>query len=164
MRRRESNATRRVISNSPKEANFSEVLSLITAAQKRAYQAVNTALIDLYWQIGAYISRKIESAEWGDSVVHELALRIAQTHPNLRGFARPNLFRMRQFYDTYRDDEKVSPLVRQLPWTHNLIIFTQSKHPEEREFYLRLAMPGSPGKTLTMLALVSFQIASILTA
>jgi predicted nuclease of restriction endonuclease-like (RecB) superfamily len=47
---------------------------------------------------------------------------------------------MRQFYEAYRDDEKVSPLVRQLPWTHNLIILSQSKRAEEREFYLRMAI------------------------
>jgi predicted nuclease of restriction endonuclease-like (RecB) superfamily len=47
---------------------------------------------------------------------------------------------MRQFYDTYRGDEKVSPLVRQLPWTHNLMILSRCKRPEEREFYLRVAI------------------------
>ena len=51
-----------------------------------------------------------------------------------------NLFRMRQFYETYRDDVKVSALLRQLPWTHNLIILNQSKRPEEREFYLHCAV------------------------
>ena len=34
----------------------------------------------------------------------------------------------------------MSPLATQLPWTHNLIILNQSKRPEEREFYLRLAI------------------------
>jgi predicted nuclease of restriction endonuclease-like (RecB) superfamily len=47
---------------------------------------------------------------------------------------------MRQFHDTYRGDEKVAPLVRQLPWTHNLMILSRSRRPEEREFYLRLAI------------------------
>ena len=47
---------------------------------------------------------------------------------------------MRQFYVTYRGDEKVPPLVTQLPWTHNLIILSQSKTPEEREFYLKTAI------------------------
>ena len=60
--------------------------------------------------------------------------------PGQRGFTRRNLFRMRQFYETYSADEKVTALVTQLPWTHNLIILTQSKRPEEREFYLRMAM------------------------
>ena len=120
--------------------SFNEVIALIEAARQKSFQAVNTALIDLYWEIGKTISRKIESSEWGDGVVNQLADYIARTQPNLRGFTRRNLFRMRQFYETYRDDEKISPLVRKLPWTHNLIIFSQSKRPEEREFYLRLAI------------------------
>ena len=101
---------------------------------------VNTALIDLYWNVGEIISRKITAAEWGDGVVAQLAEYIARTQPGLRGFTRSNLFRMRQFYETYRGDKKVAPLVRQLPWSHNLIILGQSKRPEEREFYLRIAI------------------------
>jgi len=119
---------------------FNEVLALIQSAKQQAMQAVNTQLIELYWQVGAYISRKLEKAEWGDSVVSQLAEHLATSQPGLRGFTRPNLFRMRQFYETYRGDEKVSPLVRQIPWTHNLVIFSQGKLPEEREFYLRMAV------------------------
>ena len=118
---------------------FAQVVALIQAARGRAYQAVNTTLIDLYWQIGEHISAKIAAAEWGDGVVEQLAAYIARTQPGLRGFTRPNLFRMRKFYETYHGDAKVSPLVRLLPWTHNLIILGQSKRPEEREFYLRMA-------------------------
>jgi DUF1016 N-terminal domain len=51
-----------------KEA-FSEILRLIVAARQRAFHAVNAELIDLYWEVGAIISRKIEAAEWGDGVV-----------------------------------------------------------------------------------------------
>ena len=119
---------------------FTEITELIAAARLRAAQAVNTTLVELYWQVGQIISRKIAQAEWGDGVVAQLAVHLAQTQPCLRGFTRPNLFRMRQFYEAYRDHEIVSPLVRQLPWTHNLIILNQSKRPEEREFYLRLAI------------------------
>ncbi len=118
---------------------FGEVMDLIQAARQRAFQAVNTTLIDLYWQIGEHISRKIATAEWGAGVVGQLAAHIAKAYPGLRGFTRPNLFRMRQFYEAYRDDQVVSPLVRQLPWTHNLIILSQTKRPEEREFYLRIS-------------------------
>ena len=124
----------------PDEAAFAEVVGLIAAARQQAYQAVNTALIDLYWQVGEYISRKIEAAEWGTGVVPKLAQYIARTQPGQRGFTRSNLLRMRQFYETYRDEPIVAPLVRQLPWTHNLIILGQSKRPEEREFYLRMAV------------------------
>ncbi|MCC9007540.1 PDDEXK nuclease domain-containing protein [Pseudomonas putida] len=116
------------------------MLGLIKNARQRAVQAVNTQLIDLYWQVGAYISRKLERAEWGESVVSQLAAHLAQTQPGLRGFTKRNLFRMRQFYEAYRNDEKVSALLTQLPWTHNLTILTLSKLPDEREFYLRLAV------------------------
>jgi predicted nuclease of restriction endonuclease-like (RecB) superfamily len=120
--------------------DFNEITQLIHAARQRAVQAVNTALIELYWQVGQFINRKIELAEWGDGVVAQLADHLARTQPGLRGFTRSNLFRMRKFYETYQGDEIVAPLVRQLPWTHNLIILNQSKRPEEREFYLRLAI------------------------
>lgn len=119
---------------------FDEVLELINSARQQSMRAVNTCLIELYWQVGAYISRKQEQAEWGDAVISQLAEHLAWTQPGLRGFTRPNLFRMRQFYETYRDDVIVSPLVRQLPWTHNIVILSQSKHPEEREFYLRMTV------------------------
>lgn len=121
-------------------ASFNEITQLIITARQRAVQAVNTELIELHWQVGAYISRKIEAAEWGDGVVAQLATHLARTQPGLRGFTRPNLFRMRQFYEAYRHDAKVSALLRQLPWTQNLIILNQSKGPEEREFYLRMVI------------------------
>jgi predicted nuclease of restriction endonuclease-like (RecB) superfamily len=127
-------------SNLSPDSHFTEVAQLITTARQRAFQAVNTTLIELYWQVGEYISRKIEAAEWGDGVVTQLADYLARSQPGLSGFTRRNLFRMRQFYESYRGDEKVSPLVTQLPWTHNLIILSQSKRPEEREFYLRMAI------------------------
>ncbi|WP_295760807.1 PDDEXK nuclease domain-containing protein [Undibacterium sp.] len=122
------------------QPDFSEVVHLIAAARQHAYQAVNTTLIELYWQVGAYISNKIKAAEWGDGVVDALAQHLAITQPNLKGFTRPNLFRMRQFYETYQDDQIVSALLRQLPWTHNLTILSRSKRPEEREFYLKMAV------------------------
>jgi predicted nuclease of restriction endonuclease-like (RecB) superfamily len=134
------------------ELGFEAIVGLIQAARQQAFQAVNTTLIDLYWQIGEQISRRIAAAEWGDGVVAQLVAHIARTQPGLRGFTRPNLFRMRQFYEAYPSmrvggagptqtcDENVSALPRQLPWTHNLIILSQSKRPEEREFYLRMAV------------------------
>ncbi|MDD2133204.1 PDDEXK nuclease domain-containing protein [Pseudomonas kurunegalensis] len=125
---------------SVKDDRFEEVLGLIRDARQRAVQAVNTQLIELYWQVGAHISRKLERAEWGDSVVNQLAAYLALTQPGLRGFTRPNLFRMRRFYEVYRDDQKVSPLVRQLPWTLNHIILSQCKRADEREFYVRMAI------------------------
>jgi predicted nuclease of restriction endonuclease-like (RecB) superfamily len=128
------------------ESSFREVVSLIQRARQRAFQAVNTELIDLYWRVGQYISRKLEAAEWGEKVVGQLAQYIHHRMPNVRGFSRPNLFRMRAFFEAYRDDQIVSPLVRLLSWTMHLNLISRCKRPEEREFYMRLAVRERWGK------------------
>jgi predicted nuclease of restriction endonuclease-like (RecB) superfamily len=119
---------------------FEEVLNLIEAARHRAYQAVNVAMIELYWSVGEHISRKIAAAEWGDGVVDELAAYLSRRQPGLKGFSRQNLFRMKQFYEAYRAEPIVSALLRQLSWTHHLIILGQAKLHEEREFYMRMSI------------------------
>ena len=129
----------------PIEASFAEVVSLVEQARKRAYAAVGQELVGLYWRIGEYIGRKIETAEWGGGVVEGLARHRARRFPGRRGFTGRNLFRMRQFYEAYRGTAIVTPLVTQLPWTHNLIILTQSKLPEERDGRTRvLSAYGRP--------------------
>lgn len=130
--------TRPGSSLAPVSRDFDEVISLIENARQRSYAAVNSQLVDLYWQIGEYISRKIASASWGEGVVDQLALHIAQQNPGLRGFTRSNLLRMRQFYELYQGNTIVATLLRQLPWSHNLAIMSRCKRPEEREFYLRM--------------------------
>jgi predicted nuclease of restriction endonuclease-like (RecB) superfamily len=124
----------------PAQGDFDEIVRLIEAARTRAFAAVNTMLVELYRRIGEYIRRKIESASWGESVVDQVAAHIARTHPGPRGYTRPNLFRMRQFYETYRGDEKVSALLRQLPWIYKLLILGKSKRALEREFYPDMAL------------------------
>jgi predicted nuclease of restriction endonuclease-like (RecB) superfamily len=126
----------RQISTPADMVEFAAVARLIGESRQRSMQAVNTVLIELYWAIGKRISLKAATAAWGDGVVEHLALYLARTQPGLRGFTRRNLFRMRQFYEAYRDNTTVSALLTQLPWTHHLIILNQSKAPEEREFYI----------------------------
>jgi len=123
-----------------KDSEFFEILGIIRAGRAKAYEAVNVALIDTYWTVGAHLSRKVEEGGWGKGVVKELADWLLTQDPDLKGFSSSNLWRMKQFYEVYRDESKLAPLVRLLPWTHNLLILGQSKRPEEREFYLRLAV------------------------
>jgi predicted nuclease of restriction endonuclease-like (RecB) superfamily len=123
----------------PSQADFDEVLRLIDAARARAVAAVNTALIDLYWQIGEYLSQRIAAAGWGQGTVKVLAEYIQRHQPNARGFSASNLWRMMQFFVTYRDQPKLATLLRELSWSHNLAIMSRSRRDEEREFYLRLA-------------------------
>jgi len=131
------------------ESEFREVIDLIRGARQRALQVVNTSLVALYWEVGRYISRKLEAALWGESVVDQLARYISRRHPDIRGFERRNLFRMRQFYESYKDHQAAAPLIRRLTWSSNLLILSRCKSREEREFYLRLAHREGWGKRET---------------
>ena len=121
------------------ESQFSDIVQLIRQARNNAIKAVNTELINLYWEIGSHISQKVEASEWGKSVVKELAIFIQQTDPQLKGFSDKNLWRMKQFYETYKNEPKLSPLVRELSWSHNLAIFSRCDSVEEKEFYLKIS-------------------------
>ena len=122
---------------------FTDIIQLIKKSRANAIKAINTELINLYWDIGEYISKKIERSEWGDSVVKELANFIQTQEPEIKGFSDKNIWRMKQFYETYKDIPKLSTLVREISWSHNLAIFSRCKTAEEREFYLKLAQQES---------------------
>ncbi len=124
----------------PSRSDFDEILRLIEAARGRAVAAVNTVLIDLYWQIGERISARVAGNGWGQGTVEELAEHIRRHHPNAKGFSARNMWRMMQFFETYRGRPKLSALVRELSWSHNLAILSRSKRDEEREFYLRMGV------------------------
>ncbi|HYF36372.1 MAG TPA: PDDEXK nuclease domain-containing protein [Prosthecobacter sp.] len=124
----------------PEQQTFTQIAHLIQASRTRAFQAVNQELIDLYWEVGRIISEQVRLADWGKRVIDDLAKYLRHSQPGLRGFARPNLYRMKQFYEAYPGREFVSAVPRQLSWTHNILILEQSKTPEEREFYLRMAI------------------------
>jgi len=116
---------------------FTDIIQLIKQSRTNAIRAVNAELINLYWNIGEYISKKIEQSEWGDSVVSELANFIQTHEPQIKGFSDKNIWRMKQFYETYKDFPKLSTLLREISWSHNLAIFSRCKTAEEREFYLK---------------------------
>jgi len=118
---------------------FTDIIQLIKQSRTNAIKAVNAELINLYWNIGEHISKKIEQSEWGDSVVTELANFIQTQEPEIKGFSDKNIWRMKQFYETYKEFPKLSTLLREISWSHNLAIFSRCKTVEEREFYLKLA-------------------------
>jgi len=117
---------------------FSDIIQIIKNARSKAIKAVNSELISLYWNIGEYISKKVELSEWGQSVVRELAQYIQANEPEIKGFSDKNLWRMKQFYESYKEFPKVSTLLREISWSHNLSIFSRCKSIDEREFYIKL--------------------------
>ena len=122
------------------QSQFSHITTLIQEARQRAFQAVNSELVLLYWNIGQYLHLQISSKTWGKSVVKELADFIGQSDPNVKGFSAQNLWRMKQFYETYKDFPGLSTLLNEITWTNHTIIFSGTKSTEEREFYLRLTI------------------------
>jgi len=121
------------------ESQFLEVVELIKKSRSAALKSVNIELINLYWKIGEYISSKIETAEWGEGVVNQLSSYIQTKYSEFKGYSDKNLWRMKQFYDTYKNS-KLSALLRELSWTNNLLILSKTKNDEEREFYLKLCI------------------------
>jgi len=120
------------------DKRFTDIIQLIKQSRTNAIKAVNAELINLYWKIGKYINMKIEQSEWGDSVVTELAKYIQTNEPEIKGFSDKNIWRMKQFFETYKDFPKLSSVVREISWTNNMLIFSRCKTIEEREFYLKL--------------------------
>ncbi|MCL1865493.1 MAG: PDDEXK nuclease domain-containing protein [Spirochaetes bacterium] len=121
-------------------SSFNSILTLIKTAKDRILKTVNTEIIDLYWQIGKEVSEKANNGGWGKSVVEELSNNIAANFGNIRGFSPQNIWRMKQFYETYKDNQILSSLLRELSWTNNLLVMSRAKTDEERLFYIRLAI------------------------
>jgi len=116
------------------DSRFADIIQLIIQSRANAFSAVNAELINLYWNIGKYISTKLEKSEWCDSVVAELAKHIQNKEPEIKGFSDKNIWRMKQFYETYKDFPKLSTQLREFIWTQNLFIFSRCKAIEEIEF------------------------------
>lgn len=119
---------------------FAEIAQIIEEARENAYRNVNKELIIMYAKIGRFLSEKSKETSYGDAYIDSLSKYIQQSFPGIKGFNRRGLYRMKQFYEIYAGNEKVSPLVTQLSWTNHLLIMSGSKSDEEREFYMRLAI------------------------
>ena len=97
-------------------------------------------MISLYWDFGEYISEKTKDASWGSKIIDKLEEFMKKTYPNLKGFNKRGLYRMKQFYETYKDNKIVSPLVTQFSWSNNLLILSGTKTMEEKEFYIKMCI------------------------
>lgn len=115
-----------------------EIKEKIYEAQYKALKAVNVELITLNWDIGKSIVMKQDEFGWGKSVVENLSNDLQKEFVGMQGFSSQNLWRMRKFYLTYKDNTKLAPLVREISWSHNVILMEKCKDLLEREFYMVL--------------------------
>jgi predicted nuclease of restriction endonuclease-like (RecB) superfamily len=124
------------VSEPAEEPGFAHVLELVRHGRARAWAAANQELVAVYWTIGGYLTEQVANAGWGKGTVARLAAWLATREAGNRGLSASNLWRMKQFFETYQADSKLAPLVREIGWSSNLLILAQARTPEERTFYL----------------------------
>jgi len=122
------------------DEDFDKIVDIIESAKKRAYRKVNEELILMYRDVGEYISIRSKQQGYGTNFVDRLAEFFLDNYPNLKGFNRRGLYRMKQFYELYKDNENVSTLLTQLSWSNHLKIMSSCKTMEERIFYMNLCV------------------------
>ena len=115
-----------------------EIKELIQKKQFQTIKLINTETINLYWEIGEEIYRQQEEKGWGRSVVQVLAKELQKEFPGAKGYSAANLWRMRNFYLTYCNSEKLAPLVREISWSNNIAIMEKCKDDLQREFYIQM--------------------------
>ncbi len=137
------NKQRKAIKMNEYKKFLSKLKSDIIAARYKAYQMINKQLVELYLHIGKNIYEKIEISKWGEGIVEKLSQDLQRGFPDMKGFSIQNLWRMKQMHQTYKDYPKLSPLVRELSWSHNLVILHHTQSIEEKEFYLKTSINES---------------------
>ena len=111
---------------------------MIHKKQYQILKSINSETVNLYWEIGEEIYRQQEENDWGKSIVQVLSTELQKEFPGAKGYSAANLWRMRNFYLTYRDSEKLAPLVREISWSNNIIIMEKCKDVLQREFYIQM--------------------------
>ncbi|WP_299348057.1 PDDEXK nuclease domain-containing protein [uncultured Catenibacterium sp.] len=122
------------------------LIHIIEESRQNALKKVNEELIKMYWKVGEFLSKETEHASYGDAYIDEISREIQETFPGIKGFNRRGLYRMKKFYETYKDNDIVTPLVTQISWTNHLLIMSGCKTDEEREFYIRLCIKENYSK------------------
>lgn len=117
----------------------------IRSAQIKVALSANQGLIKLYWEIGRDIAEKQKSDRWGSKVIEKISKDLQREFPDVEGFSRTNLFRMRAFYLAYKivpqavGQLDLLPIFR-IPWGHNTVLLEQVKDASTRLWYAEQAI------------------------
>lgn len=115
---------------------FEQLKLKIQSAQLKAAIAVNSQLLQLYWDLGREIVQKQSQATWGDAVLEQLSVDLRLNFPDITGFSKRNLYAIRQWYLFYSQQfEFVPQPVAQIPWGHNRLIISKIKEVETAILY-----------------------------
>ena len=119
---------------------YNDIRAILQNARKQAYTAVNTAMVEAYWNIGKRIieeeQKGKERADYGQYLIKNLS---AELHSEFgKGFSVANLWNFRQFYTTFPESEILYTLCRELSWSHIRLIMRLDS-AKAREYYLKEA-------------------------
>lgn len=114
-----------------------QILTKIQSARYEMLKTVSKQTVLLYWEIGKSVSEQMQDQGWGKSIVEQLSKDLQREFPGIKGFSASNIWRMKTFYETYKDNKKLAPLVREIGWTQNKLIFEKCKNDIQKEYYLK---------------------------
>ena len=114
-----------------------ELKSKIYSSKSNAILSVNRLMIELYFEIGKEIVSNQEVLGCGKSVVEQMSKDLISEFGEKSGYSSSNLWRMRNFYLSYKDNTKLAQLVREISWGQNIIIFEKCKDDEIKEYYIK---------------------------
>ena len=106
--------------------DFEKIRQIIEQARQEAAYKVNETIISLYWNVGKFVSEKAQQDGWGRSTVKQLSQYILSKEPGIRGYSAQNIWRMKQFFETYQDKPELSTLLRANTWSNNLHIMSKT--------------------------------------
>lgn len=115
---------------------FLGLKSKIRSMQLKAAVAVNGALIEFYWELGRMITEKQSQTKWGDKLIDQVARDLKTEFPDMAGLSNSNLKYCKRFY-TFYQSSMGQQAVDQIPWGHNILIFSKSRNIDEAGFYIR---------------------------
>lgn len=123
--------------------DFSSIINIIQGHRNNAYRKINEELVRMYFEIGEYLSKKVNSGEYGDGVILKISKYVEKQYPTLKGFGKRNLYNMMEFYKTYVGEEKVQALSAKLSWSNNILILSSTKTMNEKKFYMQLCIKNN---------------------
>ena len=120
-----------------------ELKTRFRQVQLKAAVAVNSALLQFYWELGADMVTKQQAFVWGSGFLNQLSADLVRDFPEVKGFSPRNLKYIRQWYLFWQGAAIGQQAVAQLhaiPWGHNLVIISKCKQPEEALYYVGAAL------------------------
>jgi len=134
--------------------------NLLASLKKRIQQerikaviSANSAMVMLYWDIGASILERQQTEGWGAKVIDRLSFDLKEAFPDMKGFSSRNLKYMRKFAESWRDRQLVQRTVAQIPWRSNLALLDKLKDLKQRLWYAQKTIENGWSRDV-----LSFQI------